>query len=141
MLDTCHSGEVTRAVKNIKLAEGVSARGIKLKSKPRKGADLNLSFDMLQKAFTDLRASTGATVISAAGGQEYALETSEIKNGVFTASVIKALGDRAADSDNDGRVSTAELRKYTYDEVSRLTQGHQKPTTRSYNLDFDFTVY
>ncbi|MBE9540479.1 MAG: caspase family protein [Proteobacteria bacterium] len=141
MLDTCHSGEVTRAAKNTKLAAGVSARGIKLKSKPRKGADLSLSFDMLQKAFTDLRVSTGATVISAAGGQEYALETSEIKNGVFTASVIKALRGRAADSNNDGRVSTAELRKYTYDEVSRLTGGQQKPTTRSYNLDFDFTVY
>ena len=141
MLDTCHSGEVTQTVKNIRLAEGVSARGVKLKSGPRKGADLNLSFDMLQKAFVDLRASTGATVISAAGGQEFALETSEIENGVFTASVIKALGEGAADSNNDGRVSTAELRKYTYDEVSRLTRGNQKPTTRSYNLDFDFTVY
>jgi len=141
MLDTCHSGEVTQAAASIKLAGGVSARGIKLKNKPRIGADLNLSFDLLQKAFVDLRASTGATVISAAGGQEFALETSEIKNGVFTASVIKALRKGAADSNNDGRVSTAELRKYTYDEVSRLTQGHQKPTTRSYNLDFDFTVY
>lgn len=88
-----------------------------------------------------LRASTGAIVISAAGGLEYALEQSRYKNGVFTASVIKGLSEGKADQDADGIITTKELRDYTYQEVSRMTNGAQTPTTRSYNLDVDFALY
>ncbi|RDH84096.1 MAG: hypothetical protein DIZ80_08160 [endosymbiont of Galathealinum brachiosum] len=141
MLDTCHSGEVTQVASNTNLPEGVKARGIKRQKSQRKNRDLNVSFELLQKSFVDLRSSTGTIVISAAGGQEYAFERSNIKNGVFTATVIKALRDKAADTDKDGNVSISELRNYTYNEVSRLTNGKQKPTTRNNNLDQDFSIY
>jgi uncharacterized caspase-like protein len=141
MLDTCHSGEVTGAEAPVSLPQGVMSRGIPLVSANRPNADIQLSFDLLQKTFVDLRAATGATVISAAGGREYALERSDIRNGVFTASVIRGLKHGAADLNQDGQVTLSELREYTYDNVTALTAGQQKPTTRNYNLDLDYAIY
>ncbi len=141
MLDTCHSGEVVEMADNSSLPEGVIARGITLQQEPRKNANLGLSFELLQKTFIDLRASTGTIVISAAGGQEFALERGSLRNGVFTSTIIKGLQEKAADTNNDGKISISELRTYTYNEVTRLTSGKQKPTTRNNNLDLDFTIY
>ncbi len=144
MLDTCHSGEVNEFASNnnSKLAEGVVSRGFKVKSrKPTEQDGLNKSYQKLQTAFVDLRASTGAVVISASGGYEFALEKSNIGNGVFTSAVIKGLSEQAADLNQDGIVQISELREYTYAEVKRLTDGQQQPTTRSYNLDTDFVLY
>lgn len=143
LLDTCHSGEVVgSAVPSVaKLADNVVARGFKVNRKGSNKQSLALSQQQLQQAFIDLRASTGATVISAAGGQEYALEQAQISNGVFTASILRGLGELAADLDGDGQVTASELRSYTYQEVQRLTNGQQKPTTRQYNLDLDPVLY
>nr|WP_253820815.1 caspase family protein [Vibrio sp. 99-70-13A1] len=144
MLDTCHSGEVNAFASSntSKLAEGVVSRGFKVKArKPTQQDGLNQSYQKLQTAFVDLRASTGAVVISASGGYEFALEKSNIGNGVFTSAVIKGLSDQAADLNNDGIIQTSELREFTYSEVKRLTDGQQQPTTRSYNLDTDFALY
>ena len=144
MLDTCHSGEVNQfaSMNNDVLETGVVSRGFKVKSrKPNDRDALAQSYQKLQTSFVDLRSTTGAVVISASGGYEFALEKSNIANGVFTSSVLSALRDKKADLNNDGKVTTSELRSYTYKEVQRLTSGHQKPTTRSYNLDTDFAVY
>ncbi|RTZ17285.1 hypothetical protein EJ063_00445 [Vibrio aquaticus] len=144
MLDTCHSGEVNQfaSLNNTKLTAGVTGRGFKVKSrKPTAQDGLEQSYQKLQTSFVDLRASTGAVVISASGGYEFALEKSNIANGVFTSAVLDALKNKAADANQDGRISTSELRTYTYAEVQRLTNGQQKPTTRSYNLDTDFAVF
>jgi len=143
MLDTCHSGEaIETASADIKLPEGVKARGIRIqRDKKIDKNSLNLSFELLQKTFVDLRSATGTIVISASGGQEFAEENNIVKNGVFTASVIRGLGEKAADANKDGHVSITELRAFTYREVSRLTDGEQKPTTRQNNLDIDFTLF
>lgn len=144
MLDTCHSGEVNQfaSVNTASLKEGVVGRGFNVKArKPTKQDALKDSYQRLQTSFVDLRRTTGAVVISASGGYEFALEKSSIGNGVFTSAVLKGLADKAADFDQDGTVTTSELRQYTYNEVQRLTAGQQQPTTRSYNLDTDFSLY
>ena len=45
----------------------------------------------LRDIFADLRQESGAFIIAAAGFAEYALERDDLRNGVFTASVIQAL--------------------------------------------------
>ncbi|MGH1372085.1 MAG: caspase family protein [Cellvibrionaceae bacterium] len=139
MLDTCHSGEVNELSVTGTYAEGVVSRGLSLRAPTRAKPNLRLSYQMLQNTFVDLRASTGAVVISASGGREYALEKSG--NGVFTSALLAGLGKKAADSDQDGIVSVEELRRYTYSEVSRLTNGGQTPTTRKNNLEINFGLY
>ncbi|WP_413700588.1 hypothetical protein ACLKMH_01475 [Psychromonas sp. KJ10-10] len=69
------------------------------------------------------------------------MELPPYKNGVFTASILKAFDEPIADENQDGKLSTSELRKYTYQKVTELTSGQQQPTTRAYNLDNDFIVY
>lgn len=139
MLDTCHSGEVNELSVAGTYAQGVVSRGLSLRAPTRAKPNLRLSYQMLQNTFVDLRASTGAVVISASGGREYALEKSG--NGVFTSALLTGLGKKAADSDQDGIVSVEELRGYTYSEVSRLTNGGQTPTTRKNNLEINFGLY
>lgn len=141
MLDTCHSGEVSQLSQIASYPNGVRARGVSLDEPTRPNANLNLSIEMLQNTFVDLRASTGAIVISASGGREYALENNLYKNGVFTSTILRGLSEKRADENNDNRVSTEELREFTYNEVSRLTNGSQKPTTRKHNLDISFDLF
>ncbi len=142
MLDTCHSGEVAPlSTDNLGMvAANVNARGFNVTRQDRSPA-FEFSLEALQNRFSDLRDATGATVLSAAGGREYALEDEQWNNGVFTASVLKGLQGSSADSDGDGSVSTNELRGFVYAEVQRLTNGQQKPTARKINMELDFVLY
>ena len=45
-----------------------------------------------------------------------------------------------ADQNRDGRVQVSELRDFVEQEVRRLTNGRQSPTSRRENLLFDFTL-
>ncbi|HWY35717.1 MAG TPA: ankyrin repeat domain-containing protein, partial [Nitrosopumilaceae archaeon] len=91
--------------------------------------------------FTDLRKTSGATVISSAGGTEYAIEGAEWNNGVFSYSMINALRKHKADADNDGRVYLSELQKYIEEDVPKITFGKQQPTSRSENISNDVLIW
>ena len=96
----------------------------------------------LSKAlFTDLRRGTGATVISSAGGKEYAMESDAWKNGLFTYCLIHGLKDSAADTNKDGKIVLSELQQYLREEVTNLSNGAQKPTSRIENLSMDFKIW
>ena len=94
----------------------------------------------MRELFADVSKGTGAVVISAAGGKEYALESKQWNNGVFTYCVRKALEENAADKNGDKEISISELKEYVSREVETLTQGKQKPTSRKENLEFDWKV-
>lgn len=146
LMDTCHSGELDKddiqVAKAEKKPEGsVTARAIRNGLTPDVKPKLGLtnSSQLLQGMFADLRRGTGAVVVASAGGAEYALESPEWKNGVFTHAVLRGLKGEA-DRNKDGRVQVSELRDFVEQEVKRLTGGRQSPTARSENLLFDFTL-
>lgn len=146
LLDACHSGEVDRdgnmVVKDV-LPEGVKETRTK-GSQLLESADnisLSSSFELMQQIFANLSKGNGSVVISAAGGQEYALESDQWANGVFTYCVLQALVNNKADANNDQKTSISELKKYVSAEVQKLTGGRQKPTNRRENLLFDWQVW
>ena len=148
LIDTCHSGEVDEDVQYTAPAPGGSNesrvvvasdfRGLEYKS-GLKASDA--THELLGQLFADLRRGSGATVISSASGVEFALESDEWKNGVFTYAVLAGLRGRKADANEDGTVQVSELRDFVTTEVQRRTQGVQTPTSRRENLEFDFSVF
>jgi uncharacterized caspase-like protein len=125
LIDTCNSGEVDKEATHLVVAaagEGaVKARGVRGFKAAR--LDLDPSSDLLKDLFADLRRGSGAVVISSASGTEFALESDQWKNGVFTDAVLQGLSSGAADLDKDGAVRASELRDYVIDSVFRLTEA------------------
>ncbi len=155
LIDTCHAGEVDkddaaaplvpltgpgaqRRGDEAALGPGVVARATLAGVVP---VGLSHSLELVSDLFVDVRRGTGAHVISAAGGAEYALESGEWGNGVFTSSVLSGLKAKAADADHDGVVTVSELRSFVAKMVETLTHGRQRPTSRQENLEADFAVY
>jgi len=95
----------------------------------------------MNELFNDLRKGTGATVISSAGGVEYAMESSEWKNGLFTYCLLMGMKNRKADLNNDGYINLIELQTYVTEKVKALSHGKQIPNTRIQNLELDFRIW
>lgn len=147
LMDACHSGELDKSEgyetteKNDSNAEtGELTKGAKL-IKQKTTVGLDNSFELMQDLFTDVSYGTGATVISAAGGKEFALEGSKWNNGVFTFCVLSALNEGKSDKNQDGMTTVGELKNYVISEVLNLTGGRQKPTVRKENIENDWTLW
>ncbi|MBL9131710.1 MAG: hypothetical protein JNG86_10955, partial [Verrucomicrobiaceae bacterium] len=82
----------------------------------------------------------GATILSASSGFEFAMESPDYRNGLFTASILTALRGQRADANNDGDVTAGELVSYVKNEVSKITEGGQHPEARFTNLAIEFTI-
>jgi WD40 repeat protein len=143
LMDTCHSGEVDKdevekagTVEHGDVAFRAAGAGLR-----KKTVGLENSFELMQMLFADLRRGTGATVVSSAGGAEFALEGDQWNNGVFTYSVLTGLREGKADLDGDGKIWLSELEKYVRTQVKELTDGRQMPTSRMENLSGDFRVW
>jgi len=84
--------------------------------------------------FVNVGKGTGATIISAAGGMQYAQERGDLKNGVFTYSILEAFN-------NNKTLKVSELKKLVGDKVTELTNGLQKPTSRNETINVDWQVW
>ena len=71
---------------------------------------------------------SGAIVFSSSRGGEFSYEDPKIENGVFTEEIIKSMTGKVADGNNDGMVSTDELRDYVVKAVPKQTKNKQHPT-------------
>lgn len=137
LLDTCHSGslgeegEEKMALAMGNLPAGVRAiqrRGMKIK-KAEVALDAQQQKRYIEELFATGTQRRGINVLAGAAGAEYALESGEWKNGVFTASVIEALnGASGADTNYDGQISIAELYEAVADSVQERTNGAQRPS-------------
>lgn len=141
----CHSGALDKEAllnnNNSKIIEKDTADDTIIKQYSSKGnqvlatkksKSLTSIFNVMQTQFADLKSSHGTVVISAAGGLEYAFESSEWNNGVFTYCIRKGIEEKKADLETgnyDGNVT-----------VQELTKGKQKPTSRKENLEYDWTI-
>ncbi len=144
MIDACHSGEVDKEELEIVDRENVPSGDLVFRAVPGKQVKkvgLDNSFELMKTLFADLRKNSGAIVISSAGGAEYAIEGNRWNNGVFTYSFINGIRSGKADLNKDGVIRASELQKYLESEVTRLTNGKQKPTSRVENLLNDFIIW
>lgn len=146
LMDACHSGEVDKeevmlVAANTEKVDGgqIQFRAVSGKVLPRVG--LQNSFELMKHLFADLRRGSGTSVVSSAGGAEYAMEGRQWKNGIFTYCMVSGLKDKKADIDKDGKVMLSELQKYLQVEVPRLTTGKQTPTSRAENLYNDVEIW
>jgi Caspase domain len=144
LMDTCHSGEVDKEEMTAQVAQQVGEGNVK--ERGFRGLDVGTPFGLQnslrvqQELFADLRRGSGAVMVSAAGGMEFALESANWKNGVFTYALLRGLKDKQADRNRDNHIQVSELRDYITDEVRRLTRNRQSPTIRMENLEFDYTL-
>lgn len=97
-------------------------------------------FELMQQYFTQLNKGSGTSVISAAAGKGYALESREWEHGVFTFAILEALKDWRTDTNRDGGISFSELNDYVTNRVETLTKGKQIPVSRRAMMDNDFRV-
>lgn len=145
MMDACHSGEIDKdevemtAVKTPKA--GLKFRNFGDQGLQNKNIGLKNSFELSKQLFTDLRKGSGTTVLSAAGGVEFALEGDQWQNGVFTYCLLAGLKEKKADINHDGLIMLSELQSYLFHEVSYVTQGKQQPTSRIENLVIDWRIW
>jgi uncharacterized protein YecT (DUF1311 family)/uncharacterized caspase-like protein len=157
LVDTCHAGELDEDEKTLlaTASTGASAplptgKGIAMRSIGTRGMNVKAIegargasewYDRLRGLFVDLRRGSGSTILTSAAGAEYALESSEQQNGLFTYAVLEALdGKKDADTNKDGSVQMSELGEYVKKRVTELTNNKQTPNTRRVNLEGDFSL-
>ncbi len=149
LIDACHSGEVDKediqtANRNKDSLSTVSTgeKGVIVTNTKAAGSGLGLknTFELMQNLFVNVGKSTGATIISAAGGTESALENIKLpngeflKNGVFTYCVMEAM-------DKNQGLKISELRKLVGARVLELTNGKQRPTSRNEPVTADWNIW
>jgi WD40 repeat protein len=146
IMDTCHSGEIDKEdvffVESTEEDENqdndIEFRAVGPAVEENSNATPSRMSGLL---FNDLRRGTGSTVISSAGGAEFAMESDEWKNGLFTYCLLNGLKNGTADLDGNGEIMLLELQEYVVEKVTALSHGKQIPNTRIKNLELDFRLW
>jgi hypothetical protein len=137
LLDACHSGEVDKedGIRQNNIADSLGLKkGMIRKTESGSQVGLSNSFELMQSLFSDVGNDTGAEVISAASGSQFALERGDLKNGVFTFSILEAIKAHS-------HMKISELKKLVVERVLQLTGGLQRPTFRSENVASDWELW
>ena len=85
--------------------------------------------DVVTKSLEQI-SGRGATIISATGALEEAIERDDLEHGIFTHYLVKGLEDGEIDYDKDGYISVDELYDYVKKNVEDETKGKQVPTKK-----------
>ncbi|MFT5600539.1 MAG: hypothetical protein ACI9N1_000774 [Flavobacteriales bacterium] len=144
LIDACHSGEIDKEEVELMAQEttemgDVQFRAVGNSIAPKLG--MQNTSELTKSLFTDLRKGTGATVISSAGGMEFAMEGGDWQNGLFTYCLINGLKSKDADLNDDGEIWLSELKQYVQEQVASLSNGKQQPTSRIENNTLDYRVW
>lgn len=145
IMDTCHSGELDKD--EVVEVEVINEDDDDLVF--RSGTEnvyeqkeyYKQTSEAVKEMFNDLNRGTGTTVISSAGGAQFAMESDKWKNGLFTYCLLNGLKSGSADLNNDGSIYISELQEYVRREVVRLSQGKQNPGSRFENISLDYVIW
>jgi WD40 repeat protein len=140
-LDACHSGEVDTANAVIQNGDVEIGRDIIFRNAGGVAIEQGESLDAVKAVFADLKESNGITVISSAGGADYAVESDQWENGAFTYCLTRGLKTGQSDLDANGVTTVSDLLLYLQINVPILTNGYQVPTYRTENIDNDFVLW
>ena len=160
LMDTCHAGELDADEKKVLAAADAASSGAPIQLASNKAVAVRSVgtrgmavkgiegakgksewYERISGMFVDLRRGSGSTILSSSAGAEYAFESGEQKNGLFTYAVLEALdGKNDADTDKDGKVTMKELCESVKKRVQDLSGGKQTPNTRRLNLESDFPL-
>ncbi|MDZ4793360.1 MAG: caspase family protein [Bacteroidota bacterium] len=134
LIDACHSGEVDKEdLVTLNASSDSLIKGLKPVAYKKDGQlGLKNSFELMQSLFVNVGKSTGATIISAAAGTQFALERNDLKNGVFTYCILEAMNKYPS-------LKISELKKIVGERVEELTKGLQKPTSRNETIAVDWS--
>lgn len=142
-IDACHSGEIDK--EEVKLSSSqtsIQTNELKFRAVGNvQKTDAASSYELSRMLFADLKSNSGSTIISSAGGGEFAFEGDEWKNGVFTYCMLDGLKNKKADLNKDGNIMISELHTYVTESVFLKTSGKQKPTSRTENIYNDYKLY
>ena len=147
IMDTCHSGEldkdeIEKAPNDPELIEGdIQFRSAGAGVRQKSGMGFENSVKLLEDVFSDTRKGSGAHVISSAGGAEYALESDEWKNGLFTYALLSGLSQSSQVGDGNNEITISEIRNYVNKRVEELSNGKQIPTAREENINQDYVIF
>ncbi len=135
LIDACHSGEVDKEdLITLNASSDSLIKGLKPVAYKKEGhLGLKNSFELMQSLFVNVGKSTGATIISAAAGTQFALERNDLKNGVFTYSILEAMNKYPT-------LKISKLKKIVGERVEQLTKGLQKPTSRNETIAVDWSL-
>ncbi len=137
LIDACHSGEVDKdellAINKSAITEGLKGAQV-IEYPHQEQLGLKNSFELMQSLFVNVAKNTGTIIISAAAGNQFALESGKWNNGVFTYSILEAL-------DKYPTIKISELKKLVGQRVEELTNGLQKPTFRNETIEVDWEVW
>jgi WD40 repeat protein len=132
LMDTCASGALNPRQVDRLMAQagkaGLQARVDKTQTTSLSSSPRPYLLTRNRYIYNDLRRRTGSIVFSSSMADELSLESDKLKNGVFTAAVIKALTNPATDRNKDGRIAFEELEAMTKGIVVIQTAGIQHPT-------------
>ena len=145
LLDACNSGEneieqgatlANKPKSNCEKKNGIKGNG---RSNVKRN---NEDFMKMNELFVNVRNNTGSLIISAAGGQQSALEGDvvkvdgkSIKNGAFTYCVLEYLKMHEGDKE---ALTVIQLKKYVEKRVEEITNGKQQPTSRQETMEIDW---
>lgn len=138
LLDACHSGEVDKE-EFLSLNQRADSMGLKkgiiIENQDTSSRRMGIqnSFQLMEELFQNISRNTGATIISAAAGTQFALERGDLKNGVFTYCILNTLQQHP-------KIKISELRRKVTENVIKITQGAQRPTSRSGTIDNDWEL-
>lgn len=144
LIDACHSGEVDEEPLFTRVSgvpSAVTARGAKPMAVKEKKTKVPKNSDLLKNLFVDLRRGNGTTILSSAGGLEFAYESDRWRNGLFTYCLLDGLATLSADINGDGKVMLSELQEYVTQRVFKLSGGQQTPTFRLENIAADYVFW
>ena len=143
LLDACHTGEVDRQISQTTITKPAVTAGVIERGGVVGGTALPAAtdaFTLMQQTYNSLTRGTGAFVVAAAGGHQYAYEGETWRNGVFTYALLQALQEKKANADNNSVISIREVATYVQQQVYRLTKGRQLPAIRTGNPYVNFGI-